>query len=229
MKEKNQAPFPLGRAGVGLKVCGMKHNIAEVAELRPDYLGFIFYEKSPRYFEDKIPSLLLGIKKVGVFVNASMEEIIEKVEKYNLDIVQLHGDESVEFCEELKQLCQGERSRSFGRDLSVWKVFSIKDEFDFEILKPFENVVDQFLFDTKGTEKGGNGFTFNWEILKKYPSKKPFILSGGIGLEEVDALKKLLKTELPIHAIDVNSKFEIEPGRKDVSRLQKFKDVLNQD
>jgi phosphoribosylanthranilate isomerase len=206
-----------------LKICGMKHNIAEVAELQPDYLGFIFYEKSPRFYDaEEILLLPIGVKKVGVFVDASLEEVLEKIEKYSLDIIQLHGGESPEFCSELKQKCLVE----LNRNLSIWKVFSIKDDFDFETLNYYENVADKFLFDTKGKEKGGNGFTFNWKILKNYASKKPFILSGGIGLEEIDSLKKLLKTNLPIYAIDLNSKFEIEPGLKNIEDLKKFKNEL---
>ncbi|TXD72297.1 phosphoribosylanthranilate isomerase [Aequorivita antarctica] len=209
-----------------LKICGMKHNVAEVAAIQPDYMGFIFYEKSPRFFDGEvIPKLPAGIKKVGVFVDASVEEILEKVRKYNLNIIQLHGDESVDFCKKLKEGLDGARSDK-SDTIEIWKVFSIRDKFDFEILKSYESIVDKFLFDTKGKEKGGNGFTFNWEILKNYPSKKPFILSGGIGLEEIESLKNLLKTDLPIHAIDVNSKFETAPGMKDVSALKSFTEVL---
>ncbi|SRX54384.1 N-(5'-phosphoribosyl)anthranilate isomerase [Aequorivita sp. CIP111184] len=206
----------------------MKHNVAEVAALQPDYLGFIFYEKSPRFFNGEVISELpAGIKKVGVFVDASLEEILDKVEKYKLDVIQLHGNESVDFCEQLKAKCQAELVEA--SKIEIWKVFSIKNEFDFEVLQSYENVVDKFLFDTKGKEKGGNGFSFNWEILKNYPSKKSFILSGGIGLEEIESLKNLLKTDLPIHAIDVNSKFENEPGMKDVSALKKFISTMKQD
>ena len=211
----------------------MKHNIAEVAALQPDYLGFIFYEKSPRFFDlEEIPSLPLGIKKVGVFVDASLEEILEKTKQFKLDVIQLHGEESANFCIQLKTKCRAQlvEAQSIEKPVlnavEVWKVFSIKDEFDFEILKPYGNVADKFLFDTKGKEKGGNGTTFNWEILKKYPSKKPFILSGGIGLEEVEILKELFKTDLPIYAIDVNSKFEIERGFKKIEALKKIKNEL---
>lgn len=207
-----------------LKICGMKHNIAEVAKLQPDYLGFIFYEKSPRFFDGEIPSLPLGIKKVGVFVDEKISKVIELSIKYSLDVIQLHGNESKEYVLDLQAYLV-----LYNPNVLVWKVFGVDDNFDFKQLSIFENKVDKFLFDTKGKEKGGNGFTFNWEILKNYPSKKPFILSGGIGLEGIDALKELLKTDLPIHAIDVNSKFEIEPGIKDVSRLKKFIDVLNHD
>jgi len=207
---------------IKLKICGMNHNIAEVATLQPDYLGFIFYEKSPRFFDGEIPKLPFGIKKVGVFVNAAIKEILEKIKEYNLDVIQLHGEESPYFCKELKQECQVKCSRS----LTIWKVFSIKDEFDFEKLEPFENVVDKFLFDTNGKEKGGNGITFDWNVLKNYTSQKPFILSGGIGLEEIENLKTILETDLPIHAIDVNSKFESKPGMKNVLILQGFQNLV---
>ena len=199
----------------------MKHNITEVAELQPDYLGFIFYEKSPRYFEGEIPSLSLGIKKVGVFVDEKISKVIDLVKKYSLDVIQLHGNENKEYILDL----QGYLTLYYP-DVLVWKVFSVDENFDFNQLSVFENKVDAFLFDTKGKEKGGNGYTFNWEILKNYPSKKPFILSGGIGLEEVDPLREILKTDLPIHAIDVNSKFESEPGLKNIEDLKKFKNEL---
>jgi|TARA_R110000823_G_scaffold108170_1_gene227360 phosphoribosylanthranilate isomerase len=225
MKKNEQTPSPPWRTGVGLKICGMKLNIAEVVTLQPDYLGFIFYEKSPRFFEGEIPSLPLGIKKVGVFVDASLDEILEKTKQFKLDVIQLHGEETADFCIRLNKGLDCARPDN-SAVVEIWKVFSIKDEFDFEILRHFEIVVDKFLFDTKGKEKGGNGYTFNWKILKKYPSKKPFILSGGIGLEEVESLKKLLKTDLPIYAIDVNSRFETEPGRKDIKLLQGFQNLV---
>ena len=204
-----------------LKICGMKHNITEVAILQPDYLGFIFYENSPRFFDGEIPSLPLGIKKVGVFVDEKISKVIELSIKYSLDVIQLHGNESKEYVLDLQAYLV-----LYNPNVLVWKVFGVDDNFDFKQLSIFENKVDKFLFDTKGKEKGGNGFTFNWDILKNYPSKKPFILSGGIGLEDIDALKELLKTDLPIYAIDVNSKFEIEPGLKIIEDLKKFKNEL---
>ncbi|MEM0518196.1 phosphoribosylanthranilate isomerase [Aequorivita flava] len=204
----------------------MKHNIAEVAKLQPDYLGFIFYEKSPRYFDgEEIPQLPEGVKKVGVFVDATIDEILTTFEKYNLDVIQLHGNETKEFVLTLNMYLR----LKFWDGYEVWKVFPVDDSFDFSSTRDFVKKVDAFLFDTKGHNHGGNGKTFNWEILKNYKYKTPFILSGGIGLEEIENLKKLLKTNLPIYAIDVNSKFEIEPGMKDVSTLKKFMDVLNHD
>ncbi len=183
-------------------------NMLEVGALLPDYMGFIFWEKSARYFDGIIPELPKSIQKVGVFVNASLDEILEKIEKHDLQAVQLHGDESVEFCESLKK-----KSPNL---IEVIKVFSILDTFDFAVLKPFESVCDYFLFDTKGKLPGGNGTTFDWKVLENYPSTKPFFLSGGIGLEEMEAVNEILKTNLPVYAIDVNSKFEIEPGLKNI-------------
>lgn len=204
------APSPLERARVRIKICGMKfhENILEVGALLPDFMGFIFWGKSSRYFDGEIPMLPKSIKKVGVFVDESFEILVSKIEKYNLNCIQLHGNESVEFCQKLKEI-----------PIEIIKVFSIKDNFDFEILNEFEGVCDYFLFDTKGKLPGGNGTTFDWNLLKKYPSNKPFFLSGGIGIEEIKLLKEM---NLPIYGIDVNSKFETEPGLKNIELLTSF-------
>ena len=204
------APYPSGRAGVGLKICGMKYpeNIQEVSKLLPDYLGFIFYEKSTRYFNQEIPEIPISIKKVGVFVNEIEENIISKIKKYKLDLVQLHGNESPELCKNLQK-----------QNVEVIKVFSVDDNFNFEELEQYEAACDYFLFDTKGKLHGGNGFTFNWDILKKYKSQKPIFLSGGIGLQEIEQLKQL---HLPVFALDVNSKFETQPGLKNANLLKSF-------
>ena len=203
-----------------LKICGMKYpeNILEVGALLPDYMGFIFWKKSARYFNGIIPELPKSIQKVGVFVNATLEEILEKIEKHDLQAVQLHGEESVDFCETLK--------KKIPKEMEVIKVFSILDTFDFAALKPYEPVCDYFLFDTKGKLPGGNGTTFDWKVLEKYPSSKPFFLSGGIGIEEMETVNEILKTNLPVYAIDVNSKFEIEPGLKNIELLSSFKNNL---
>jgi phosphoribosylanthranilate isomerase len=227
-----------------LKVCGMKYveNIQEVAGLQPDYLGFIFYEKSKRNFEGIIPALPKGIKKTGVFVNEILEIVISMVEEYRLEAIQLHGDESVVYIEELtKQLA--ERNALFmeenkqikkkknqhyisEKSPEIIKVFGIKDIFDFDVLKPYLEVVDFFLFDTKGKERGGNGTKFNWQVLENYPFEKPFFLSGGIGLTDLEEFQKLSNLELPIYALDVNSKFETAPGKKNIEELKKFKKEL---
>ncbi len=184
-------------------------NIFEVGSLLPDYMGFIFWEKSARYFDGVIPDLPKSIKKVGVFVNENTEVILAKAQKHDLQAIQLHGQESVAFCQDLRENLKQAQ-------IEIIKVFSVDDAFDFEVLKPFEAVCDYFLFDTKGKLPGGNGTTFDWKVLEKYPSSKPFFLSGGIGMEEMEAVKEILKTNLPLHAIDVNSKFEIEPGLKNI-------------
>ena len=204
-----------------LKICGMKYrdNIIDVANLRPDYLGFIFYDGSPRNFNGIIPNIAHEIKRVGVFVDASVENVLEKVNRYNLDAVQLHGKESPEFCSTLKNTDD---------TFEIIKVFSIKDQFDFELLKPYEPVCDYYLFDTKGELPGGNGYTFDWNVLSNYPSSKPFFLSGGIGIDQIDSIYSFLQNKISnlCIAIDVNSRFEIEPGLKDTLNLKEFKTQL---
>ncbi|WP_313114030.1 phosphoribosylanthranilate isomerase [Aequorivita sediminis] len=198
----------------------MKHNLAEVAKLQPAYLGFIFYDKSPRFFNaEEIPQLPPGVKKVGVFVDENISKVIELTKKYTLDIIQLHGNETNAYVRDLQ-------SNLEFSDTLVWKAFSLDDKFDFSELSSYQNTVDKFLFDTKGKEKGGNGYTFNWKVLKDYTLTKPFILSGGIGLDEIESLKELLQTDLPIYAIDVNSRFETKPGLKNIEDLKKFKNEL---
>jgi phosphoribosylanthranilate isomerase len=178
-------------------------------------MGFIFWEKSCRFFDGEIPNLPKSIQKVGVFVNAPIDEIVSKIKKYHLDLIQLHGNESVELCMDLKN-----------ENIQIIKVFSVNDDFDFNVLEPYEAVCDYFLFDTKGKLPGGNGIVFDWKVLETYPSTKPFFLSGGIGIEEIASVKQLLKTNLPIHAIDINSKFEIEPGLKNIELLKEFKNTI---
>ncbi len=207
-------------------------NIQNIAALQPDYLGFIFYEKSPRNFEGDIPNISENIKKTGVFVDASIDFIIKNVKQYDFKAIQLHGSESVEFCKTLKlelskmsNSIPSTKTDGLSHEVEVWKVFSIKDEFDFDILNPYEGIVDYFLFDTKGKEKGGNGYVFDWQVLKGYPSTTPFILSGGIGLAEIDAIQTFLNRPESkyLYAIDVNSKFEDSPGLKNIEDLEKFK------
>lgn len=193
-------------------------NIKEISTLNPDYLGFIFWEKSSRYMDlESIPEIPKSIKKVGVFVNASIQDIISKVNKYQLDIVQLHGNESVNYCKNVKKL-----------GVEVIKVFSIADTFDFTTIKEYVLFVDYFLFDTKGKLPGGNGITFDWKIVENYPYEKPFFLSGGIGKTEVDAIKDFFKTDVAKKciAIDVNSRFETKPAYKNEIKLRKFKKLL---
>jgi phosphoribosylanthranilate isomerase len=211
-----------------IKVCGMKfpENIAEVTDLKPDYMGFILWEKSPRIFNGKISSLPKTIKKVGVFVDAPLSEIIEKVRAMSLDYIQLHGAETPEFCSRLKESLStlDELKDSARNRVGIIKAIGVGNSFPFENLKPYEEVVEYFLFDTKGPLPGGNGFAFNWELLNSYTLQTPFFLSGGIGLNDLEKLKKFLDSPLAskCHAVDVNSAFEIEPGLKKKEALDAF-------
>ena len=192
-------------------------NIQAIAAIKPDYMGFIFYEGSSRHVSTSIPALSPSIKKVGVLVNASFDAIVEKINTHNLQAVQLHGQETPEFCKSLQAL-----------NIEVIKVFSIKNKFNFDVLTPYETVCDFYLFDTKGPLVGGNGYCFDWSVLENYPSKKPYFLSGGIGLENVDQLQAFKKNTAAsyCYAVDVNSKFEVAPAKKDKKSLEKFKQLL---
>ncbi len=197
-----------------IKVCGMRDdaNIKELIALHPDYVGFIFFEKSKRDVQGKLNQDLLlnfpkSIKKTGVFVDASTEFILQQVETYELDAIQLHGSESPEQAAALKS-----------KGLEVFKAFSIGEAFDFSEIKPYQSNVDYFLFDTKGAEAGGNGYAFDWTILDQYDNKTPFFLSGGLDQNNVTEVKKL--KHLNLYGIDVNSKFEIEPAMKDIELLK---------
>ncbi|MFY0592513.1 phosphoribosylanthranilate isomerase [Roseivirga sp.] len=203
-----------------LKVCGMResNNIEQLLALKPDYMGFIFYEKSSRNAEGKLDETLLksfpsDTKKIGVFVNATLEQVTSKVAQYKLDYVQLHGDESVEYVAGL-----------FAIGIRVIKVFSIGASFDFHKLGAYNPFVDFFLFDTKGKERGGNGVAFNWDILKEYNQEVPFFLSGGVDLENIKKLDEM--TDLNFHAIDVNSKFEEKPGLKNIEAIKTLKQKM---
>ncbi|MFS4416229.1 phosphoribosylanthranilate isomerase [Maribacter sp. 2307ULW6-5] len=198
-----------------LKVCGMLHNTAQVAGLRPDYLGFIFWEGSQRNFKGQMPPVPHTVKKVGVFVNAPQETVTRTTAMHGLLLVQLHGNETPEMCRSLQMAMP---------HVQLIKAFPIKDQFNFHQLEAYEEVVHFFLFDAKGKLPGGNGYTFNWKVLEKYPSQKPYFLSGGIGLEQQGQIKEFLKRPEAkyCHAIDVNSKFETAPGEKNVTRLTQF-------
>tara|TARA_B100001057_G_C22743832_1_gene908911 strand:+ start:349 stop:975 length:627 start_codon:yes stop_codon:yes gene_type:complete len=200
-----------------LKVCGMRSpkNISNLAKIKPDYIGLIFWENSKRFVFNSTPDLGEPVKKVGVFVNASLKYIKECIEAHKLKGVQLHGNESPKQCSELKEI-----------DVEVIKAFAIQKKFDFSEIELYEPVCDYFLFDAKGELPGGNGLHFDWTLLKDYPSKKPFFLSGGIGPNDCVAIASIIKLNLPLYAVDVNSKFEIEPGFKNIQSIKKFKSKL---
>ena len=190
-------------------------NIEQVSGLYPDYMGFIFYEKSKRNFEGVIPKLPKSIKKTGVFVNEYPEIVISLVEEYQLEAIQLHGDETVTYIKQLKTHLPS---------IEIIKVFGIKDEFNFDVLTPFLPLVDYFLFDTKGINYGGNGVKFNWELLENYTGNTPFLLSGGISKNDAEEINKIKHSAFA--GIDINSGFEIEPGLKNIEKIKEFKQYL---
>ena len=197
-----------------LKVCGLKNreNILDVLATKPNFIGLIFYDKSPRYVGDKLEANFVQSistsKKVGVFVNESEIKMLDIASRYGLDFLQLHGTETVKFCKQIQE------------SIPVIKAFQIDDDFDFSTVKEYENACTYFLFDSKSKQYGGSGQIFNWEKLTEYKLQKPFFLSGGIDLENIEQVL-LLKSKLPnLYAVDVNSRFEKAPGIKDVSKIK---------
>jgi len=197
---------------VKVKVCGMKYpnNIAEVASLGIDYMGFIFYDQSKRYAGEGSSLYIKELQspsKVGVFVNASLSEILVKITEFQLNAIQLHGNESVEFCLELKKESA----------VTIVKAFGIDQDFDWIQLGPYAEVVDYFLFDTKSNSYGGTGITFDWSLLDQYKLTTPYFLSGGLDPENIKTA--LERNDPRLYALDLNSKFEVEPGLKDIDLL----------
>jgi len=198
-----------------IKICGLKFksNILGLSKLEPDYMGFVFWEKSKRLVIGSTPNLSqTKIKKTGVFVNADFEKIKDKVRVHKLEAIQLHGLESPEFCEKIKNL-----------GVEIIKAFSIDENFNFNVLEKYELCSDYFLFDTKGKSPGGNGISFDWEILRNYKYEKKFFLSGGISIESINAIKKIKKLSLPLFCVDINSRFELNPGKKNIELIKSFK------
>jgi len=194
-------------------------NIREMAQLQPDFMGFIFYPNSPRFVGhldvNTLGALPTSIKKTGVFVNENLENILTCISKYNMDAVQLHGADNLKLCRRIR-----EEAKTI-----VIKVFPIMDASNFKVTGDYEEVADYFLFDTKTDLYGGSGQKFNWNILDEYKGNKPFLLSGGIGIDDVKALRAI---DHPLLAgIDLNSKFELKPGLKNVALLKQFLDELN--
>ncbi len=198
-----------------LKVCGLKHksNLYAAIEAGVDYVGMIFYEKSPRYvaetlYPEDVWFLPDEVEKVGVFVNADFEEITKNARLYQLDLIQLHGQESPELCSRLQEA-----------GYVIIKAFGVGDDFDFDELEKYKNVTDFFLFDTKTPAHGGSGVAFDWNILKKYTYDIPVFVGGGVSLENV---QDLLNFDFPfLYAVDMNSKLELEPGLKDIGKVEK--------
>ena len=189
-----------------------------VESIQPDWMGLIFYPASPRFVDDIQADWIREtvIKKVGVFVDASFSEIAEKIQKFGLSTLQLHGDESIEEVKKLKDKT----------GLEIFKVFSIGQNIDWSILEAYLPHVDYFLFDTFTNAYGGSGKTFNWQILLDYPFDKPFLLSGGLSIVHAEAILELQSKIPQLAGVDINSKFEIEPGLKDIDLVSEFKNSL---
>jgi phosphoribosylanthranilate isomerase len=198
-----------------IKICGMREpaNIAEVSDLYPELMGFIFYKASARYAgdtgEEIMNSIPAGISKTGVFVNADAREILQTAVKFSLDIIQLHGNETAGLCARLKS-----------RGLGVIKSFSVGSDEDFSRCSEYISCTDYFLFDTPTIKYGGSGSRFDWKLLERYRYTHPFFLSGGISAEDAESIVALDHPSLA--GIDLNSRFEISPGLKDVEKLRNF-------
>ena len=199
-----------------IKVCGMRdpENISGVVGAVPDYLGFIFYPKSKRFvgFNPSAEVMAVvpdSVKKVGVFVNEIPEKVQETVQNWNLNVAQLHGNETPEYCRQIQD-----------SGITVFKAFSVDELFDFEMLDAYSKVCNYFLFDTKGQLPGGTGQKFNWQLLQNYKADVPFFLSGGIGPLDLEAIRHFGHPRWC--GIDINSGFEISPALKDVEKVKYF-------
>lgn len=218
---EQKPPSPKVSKEISVKVCGMreKENIAEVLELPIDFMGFIFYPKSPRFAGDT-----LGVqsdlssnrtKKVGVFVNEELSNALSIISKYALDYAQLHGDESPSYCKSIKEA-----------GYPVIKVFSVDGATDFSETAPYEGIADFFLFDTKSPKHGGTGQKFDWNILDRYKGNTSVFLSGGLEPGDVQNIKEIAQKHPWIHGVDLNSRFELAPGLKDSKKLRTFISAL---
>ena len=216
-----------------LKVCGLTQlaQIQELISLNTNFLGFIFYDRSPRFVLNHLSleeiSEINHQGKVGVFVNETVEKISEISEKAKLSFIQLHGDEDEEFILSLSQ--------RLSKDVKIIKVFRVGETFNFQF-SIFNSLVDYFLFDTDSKAFGGTGKTFDWQILNEIEIPKPYFLSGGISLENIKNLQNFVKVNMRENktltklntpfALDINSKFETEPGIKNLEKIKTFKSLL---
>lgn len=201
-----------------IKICGLKHpgNIKAIASLAPDYMGFICYAPSPRYAIDLQPETLATIPgsicKTAVFVNEEAETIVKLIDTYHFDATQLHGNESPEFCSQFKN------------KVTVIKAFGVDKDFNFEQLNDFVGSVDYFMFDTKTDLHGGSGKSFDWDLLNNYKLDVPFFLSGGLSLDNLEEVRSVRHPQF--YGVDLNSRFETEPGLKDIDKLKKAFEIL---
>ncbi len=193
------------------------NNIEALSTLAIDYFGFIFYENSTRFVERYIELSGVRQQKVGVFVNATLDFLAQKIHDYALDVVQLHGSESPDYLDALK---------INEPTTKIWKAFAIDATFDFASTEPYQSRADYFLFDTKTPLHGGAGAKFDWTILEKYEGETPFLLAGGISPDDVDAIKMMFEKMPMMCGVDLNSRFEISPTLKDVEMLKLFIEKL---
>ena len=198
-----------------IKVCGMRdsENIQQVEELRPDWLGFIFWPKSSRYVSTFPGYMPTHAKRVGVFVDEDIETVRQTAGNYALDIIQLHGQESPEYAAQL-------------REWDVVKAISVSSREDIMTYQSYEGLVDYFLFDTKCKTVGGSGQQFDWQVLDAYDGQTPFLLSGGIGPDDAERVSTFRHPQCI--GIDLNSRFETAPGLKDIHKLKEFIKKLRQ-
>lgn len=195
-----------------VKVCGMRDpdNIAQLRELDIDWVGMIFYSKSPRCVAQNLEGVSFnGLQRVGVFVDESLPTIKDKTLRYGLNMIQLHGSETPEFCSQAKSL-----------GLKVIKAISVSSKANLSNVSGYEGVVDYLLLDTKSKVKGGSGLKFDWSILESYTADLPFLLSGGIGPEDAKAIAQIDHPKLA--GVDLNSRFEVAPGIKNVELVDSF-------
>ena len=190
-------------------------NIREVEALGIDYMGFIFWPKSSRYVSEMPAYLPTKCKRVGVFVDASIGDVMTIAEQYQLDLIQLHGQESSSYITQLRPHLSLLNSK-----ISIIKALNIATTADLANAKQYEGIVDYLLFDTKGKSVGGNGEKFDWSVLSAYTGNTPFLLSGGIGPDDAERVKAFNHPKCI--GIDLNSKFELSPALKDVNKLQEF-------
>lgn len=204
-----------------IKVCGMldPENIKNlIQEVKPDWMGLIFYSKSPRYVSSDLAGAIqpFEVDKVGVFVNESIEFILAKIDEFKLSAVQLHGNESPEFVRQLK----------LKTSKKLWKVVSVGETIDWETLREYVGLIEYFLFDTATKAHGGSGKRFNWQVLEKYPFEKEFILSGGLDEESASEIIALSAKMPQLVGVDLNSKFEDAPAVKNIEKLKTFKNKI---
>lgn len=204
-----------------IKVCGMRspHNILEVASLRPDYMGLIFYPKSPRFCGEAAPLALQAmpctVNPVMVTVNMDIHLIRDLADRYGIRTLQLHGDEPPEYCQTLKECGK-----------IVWKAVGVSDADSLECASRYAGVADMMVLDTASKLRGGAGRKFDWNVLLEWKHPVDYILSGGIGEDDAEVVLRLKKSQTHLRGIDLNSRFELSPGIKDVSSLSRFIETI---